>query len=70
VQSALDGQHTLIVAGKGTVSEGADHNSVKIALYEAQVQRGNTQTRAHLMNFLLSKREELQTGKRNHSGSS
>jgi hypothetical protein len=55
VQTALDGQQKLIVADKGTVSEGADHNSVKITLYEAQVQRGNTQTRAHLMNLVLSR---------------
>jgi hypothetical protein len=55
VKTALDGQQTLIVADKGTVSEGADQNSVKITLREVQVQKGNTQTRAHLMNVVLSK---------------
>ena len=59
VRTALNGQQTTIVADKGTVSEGADHNSVNITLYEAQTQNGNTQTRAHRMNFVFSRPGEL-----------
>ena len=54
-RTAPNGQKVTIMADKGTVSEGADHNSVRIALYEAQTQKGNTQTRAHLMNLVFSR---------------
>ena len=53
VKTPPDGQKKPIVADKGTVAKGADPNSVKITLYKAQVQRGNTQMSAHLMNLVL-----------------
>jgi hypothetical protein len=55
VRTTLNGQPTMIVAGKGTISKGADDNSVKITLYEAQVQKGDTLTSADLMNLILSR---------------
>jgi|APCry1669189101_1035198.scaffolds.fasta_scaffold111613_1 hypothetical protein len=55
VNTLPDGQTRIILAEKGTITEGDDANSVKIALYEAQTQTGNNQMSAHLMNLVLTR---------------
>jgi hypothetical protein len=55
LKTSSDGSERTIVAEKGTISPGADKDSVKITLYEAETLNGNNRLHAHLLTMVFTK---------------